>query len=114
MKTFLLLLCFSLLNFSTAQQEEPIEYTRQVYVEQINQLDSLLEISSMQLFSLEQRYDSQTAYCEGWEDGYIAGYCYRKYGCIEPIPPVCPIPEINEDGYRDGYNRGFIKGRADQ
>ena len=51
-----------------------------------------------------------SAFCEGWHDGYIAGYCYRKVSCIPPIVPICPIPRIGEDTYMDGYNRGFLAG----
>jgi hypothetical protein len=51
------------------------------------------------------------AFCDGWEDGYAAGYCYRQnYGCIKPIVPICPIPRIGEDNYQGGYNRGFLAG----
>lgn len=53
-------------------------------------------------------------YCAGWNDGFIAGYCYQKVGCIEPIVPICPIPKIGEDGYQDGYNRGFLAGLSRQ
>ncbi len=50
------------------------------------------------------------AFCDGWENGYKAGYCYRKFACIEPIVPICPIPRIGENSYQDGYNRGFLSG----
>ena len=49
-------------------------------------------------------------YCEGFEEGYKGGYCYRKYSCIAPITPICPIARIGEDTYQDGYNRGFLAG----
>jgi hypothetical protein len=52
-----------------------------------------------------------SAFCEGWEDGYKVGYCYRQtYGCIQPIPPICPIPRTGEDNYQGGYNRGLLAG----
>ena len=54
----------------------------------------------------------KTEYCEGWDDGYEAGYCYnRGIGCIAPIPPICPVPKVGETEYKHGYNRGFVKGR---
>jgi len=57
---------------------------------------------------------SDDSYCEGWEKGYVAGYCYEVVNCIEPVVPVCPIPEIGFDTYQDGYNRGFTKGKEDK
>ena len=54
----------------------------------------------------------QDPYCEGWEDGYCEGWQYVKgEWAVCPVPPICPIPRIDEEGYRDGYNRGFVKGR---
>lgn len=51
-----------------------------------------------------------SAFCDGYKDGYKAGYCYQQFGCIPPIPPICPIPNVGETTYQDGYNRGFIAG----
>jgi len=54
----------------------------------------------------------QDPYCNGWEDGYCEGWQYVKgEWAICPVTPICPIPRIDEEGYRDGYNRGFVKGR---
>jgi len=53
---------------------------------------------------------SADAFCDGWEDGYKAGYCYRQFGCLEPLVPLCPLPRLGEDSYKDGYNRGFLAG----
>jgi hypothetical protein len=50
------------------------------------------------------------AFCDGWKDGYKAGYCYRQYACLEPLVPLCPLPRLGEDTYKDGYNRGFLAG----
>lgn len=51
-------------------------------------------------------------FCEGFKDGYVAGYCdvKGKSFCTKPIVPICPIKNIGEKGYRDGYNRGFKSG----
>ena len=57
---------------------------------------------------------SQTDFCKGWKDGYKEGYCYGKYGCVSPVAPVCPVPNVGEDNYKGGYNRGFLKGKSDQ
>ena len=53
-------------------------------------------------------------YCDGWNDGYKSGWCYgRGYGCLEPLVPLCPLPRLGEDGYKAGYNRGFLQGIND-
>ena len=53
----------------------------------------------------------KTKYCEGWEDGYCEGWKDVKgQYAICPITPICPIPEIGQDNYRGGYNRGFKAG----
>lgn len=54
---------------------------------------------------------TESAFCEGWESGFVAGYCYNVYGCVEPLVPLCPLPRVNESSYQDGYNRGFLAGR---
>lgn len=56
----------------------------------------------------------KTDYCEGWEEGYCEGWkdTRGKYS-ICPIAPICPVPEIGKDRYKDGYNRGFKKGMKD-
>ena len=58
--------------------------------------------------------DNSTAYCEGWNNGYKEGWCYEIYSCIEPIPPICPIPRVGFESYRDGYNRGFQQALKDR
>lgn len=51
----------------------------------------------------------QDKYCEGFEDGFKEGWCYERWGCLAPLPPLCPLPEIEcEKGYKCGYNRGFV------
>lgn len=53
---------------------------------------------------------ADTPFCDGWAAGYVAGYCYQQYSCLEPLVPLCPLPRLGEDGYKDGYNRGFLAG----
>lgn len=56
---------------------------------------------------------SQTNFDRGFSEGYKKGFCQDKgIGCMEPIPPIAPIPQIGEDmnSYSDGYNRGFKMG----
>ena len=55
-------------------------------------------------------------FCEGYDDGYVEGWCYQVQNCLEPIPPICPLPVLEEDinSYRDGYNRGFKEGLEDR
>jgi hypothetical protein len=50
-------------------------------------------------------------YCSGWKDGYCEGWKDVKgQFAICPITPLCPIPRLGQDSYRDGYNRGFKAG----
>lgn len=49
-------------------------------------------------------------FCEGWEAGYKAGYCYQQANCLAPLVPLCPLAGLGEDNYQGGYNRGFLAG----
>lgn len=56
---------------------------------------------------------AQSDFDKGFKTGYKEGYCYNKgVACIAPMPPITPIPSINEklNSYTDGYNRGFKTG----
>jgi hypothetical protein len=54
-------------------------------------------------------------FCEGFEKGYKNGYCFKEaLPCLSPLPPLCPLPELNQDSYQDGYNVGFVRGREDK
>lgn len=56
---------------------------------------------------------AQTPFSKGFEEGFEKGYCYDKgIGCLAPIAPLAPIPNVNEKSgsYIDGYNRGFQVG----
>lgn len=59
---------------------------------------------------------SQTAFQNGFKEGYRNGYCYQDYSCISPVPPITPITRVGENpnSYQDGYNRGFEMGRDDK
>jgi hypothetical protein len=57
--------------------------------------------------------ETNSDYCQGWKAGYKAGYCYEKVYCLEPLTPLCPLPQIGRNSYEDGYNDGFVKGRRD-
>ncbi len=53
-------------------------------------------------------------FCDGWKDGYCEGYRDVKgQFAICPIAPLCPLPYVNQNRYKDGYNRGFKKGTGD-
>lgn len=54
---------------------------------------------------------ASSGFCEGYKDGYKEGWCYGEYSCLAPLPPLCPLPNLGENEYRDGYNRGFIEGQ---
>lgn len=47
----------------------------------------------------------------GWQKGYISGFCYQDLNCITPIVPVCPLPMVQFNTYKDGYNDGFLQGK---
>ena len=50
-------------------------------------------------------------YCQGFKVGYCEGWKEVKgQFAVCPVPPVCPVPEINKTKYKHGYNRGFIIG----
>ena len=57
---------------------------------------------------------SYTPFCDGWEAGYKAGWCYdveRQQPdplCYDPYVPYCPYAKPNETTYEHGYNRGFL------
>ena len=56
----------------------------------------------------------QSAFCEGWEEGYKSGWCYEIVNCYEPYVPMCPYPDWGEDHWKGGYNRGFVQGMEDR
>ena len=68
----------------------------------------LLSLLSLSFTSIEDPY------CDGWEEGYCEGWqSVKGQLSICPISPICPIAKALETEYRDGYNRGFLKGRKD-
>ena len=66
---------------------------------------TLLLISPLLIFS-------QTDFSNGYRSGWKAGYCYQESFCSSPNPPSAPIPNLSENSFQDGYNRGFIDGKA--
>ena len=50
-----------------------------------------------------------STFCDGWEEGYKAGYCYKHPNCSEPLVPVCPASLTGKDTYKDGYDLGFLQ-----
>lgn len=75
---------------------------------------SILIILTILSFSSFNTKEGNSAFCEGWEDGYVDGWCYEVPHCLDPLVPLCPLPRINEDGYKGGYNRGFLQGLKDR
>lgn len=56
---------------------------------------------------------AQNQFSKGFDEGFKKGYCFEKsFGCLPPITPITPIPNIGEsnNSYVDGYNRGFQVG----
>tara|TARA_R100000781_G_scaffold115008_1_gene88421 strand:- start:4301 stop:4534 length:234 start_codon:yes stop_codon:yes gene_type:complete len=57
---------------------------------------------------------SGSDYCDGFEEGFCEGVKFVEGdNAVCPPTPVCPIPEADENTYRDGYNRGFARGREE-
>lgn len=48
---------------------------------------------------------SQKTFCDGWEDGYLAGKTAMKE--YPGLTPLCPLPQINADTYEIGYQLGY-------
>ena len=68
-------------------------------------------IFTLLLFAMCVGYGS---FCDGWDNGYKDGYCYRDLYCLSPLAPLCPLPSMGQSTYKDGYNRGFLKGLSDK
>lgn len=67
-----------------------------------------ITIFSLLLFTnVTIRYQLEKNYCDGFSDGYKAGWCYKRPNCVTPVIPACPAKKVNEYTYKDGYNRGF-------
>jgi hypothetical protein len=59
-------------------------------------------------------YVGDCEYCNGWNEGYSAGYCYNNDNpCVWRVAPPCPVPKFNKYTFQDGYHAGFLKGMRD-
>lgn len=71
----------------------------------------LTAFTSSNINNVKTEVTYKSDFCEGWEDGYCEGWKDVKgQYAICPIAPICPIPEIGQDTYKGGYNRGFKAG----
>lgn len=66
------------------------------------------------LFIIPSFISKKSDFCEGFEDGYVEGWCYIEVNCLPPPVPPCALPRPGEKSYRDGYNRGFVQGKFDR
>jgi hypothetical protein len=65
-------------------------------------------------------YAQNSNFDKGFKVGFSKGYCYTSkatsnWYCNPPLPPIAPLPDYlreRSDSYDDGYNRGFLVGRA--
>jgi hypothetical protein len=56
-----------------------------------------------------------TAYCNGWREGWVAGWCYgRGDWCYPPMTPTCPSDPTYRSTWEDGFGDGFERGRKDR
>jgi len=62
-------------------------------------------------------YDPEAKFCDGWEKGYAVGLQLwaEKHKVTTPlrITPICPFPDINQDNYPSGFERGKNKALED-
>ena len=62
----------------------------------------LTSFGSIQDLKVESTYNLAT-YCDGWEAGYVQGWCYEVPNCIKPIVPVCPIAKGTQTDTTEGF-----------
>jgi hypothetical protein len=46
-------------------------------------------------------------FCNGFAEGYKAGWCQGSSMCMEPMVPMCPMAPMGRDNYPGGYAVGF-------
>ena len=57
---------------------------------------------------------TQGSFNDGFYAGYKEGYCYNSSSsCVSISPPNAPISPAGKNSYKDGYNIGFTRGKAD-
>jgi hypothetical protein len=76
-------------------------------------LFSIPLIQNNKLLGSNSPTEIQSSFCDGWANGYVAGWMYAKPNSYKPFIPFCPFPEPGKDSYQDGYNRGFVQGLSD-
>lgn len=58
---------------------------------------------------------TQSSFCNGFADGYKAGWCYKQgMGCVAPIKNCAVRPVGVEYTYKGGYQTGFATGLKDR
>jgi hypothetical protein len=77
-------------------------------------LRPILTVAALLVAALPMPARAGDGFCRGYEAGYKRGYCSNHGGqmCIPPIPPICPIPNVGENSFQDGYDRGFQDGAS--
>lgn len=56
-----------------------------------------------------------SAYCHGWQEGWLAGWCYgHGSSCYPPMTPTCPSDPTYRSTWEEGFGDGFIRGRKDR
>jgi hypothetical protein len=71
-------------------------------------------LSSLSFFgfvSKENKIYVETEFCKGFDEGFCEGFKDVKGQFVVcPVTPVCPVPQVNQDTYKGGYNAGFKAG----
>ena len=91
------------------QQNQPVNVASTVCL--TLETDTVSSTSDSHFDSPKNEITLASDFCDGWEDGYCEGWKdVKAQHAICPITPICPIPEVGQDTYRGGYNRGFKAG----
>lgn len=66
-------------------------------------------------FAQDVKYNDTNAqdfFSNGYKEGFKEGYCHQENFCKAPTPQSIPSRRLGENNYKDGYNRGFVDGKA--